>query len=536
MPGPSPLKIKLRLATVWTSATLLPLQTLAQPTIRGTVLAENGRPLPGAVVRIQLTDNLTQTDNTGQFELVQRGEPAVVTLSAWKHLYYDSTSRAQWNGQPVRITLQRYPEKDNPDYKWVSPSEAEGCGKCHGAAIVPQWERQLHAQAATNVLVRTMYSGTDIHGRPEDRLSYRHDFPGVPGNCAACHAPGAAANNPYGVFLDKVAGANALGVHCDFCHKIFDARIPMRGMPGVLSIELRRPPDTSRNLFFGPFDDTLQENDSYLPLQRRSRFCAPCHSHLSWGVPIYFSFPEWFESPYRTKGVECQDCHYTPDGKLSNIAPGHPSSVIRPPNQVPSHNLMGENRTAFIASAITLHLEGRVLSDRFHVTVRGVNSGAGHHFPTGQPMRNAFLVVHATNATGEILPLLKGDLLPVHAGDFAGQPGRFYAKVLEEIPTSYPDRPSRPVRIPAPQWVQTRIRSDTRIPALATEHSVYEFSKPVKGAVKVVARIVYRRAYSCFATLKGWDIPDVPVTSRVITLDPAASRTNSAVISAGEVP
>ena len=263
---------------------------------------------------------------------------------------------------------------------------------------------------------------------------------------------------------------------------------------------------------------SAQDNDSYLLLQTRSRFCAPCHSHRSWGVPIYSSFPEWFESPYRERGVQCQDCHDAPDGKVANVAPGQPSSPHRDPSRVPSHNMMGEDRKTFIGSAVTLRIAAEAFANRIRVTARLTNSGAGHHFPTGQPMRNALLVIRATDARGRRLPLLTGSRLPVYAGDLAGQPGRFYAKILEEIPTNYPDRPSRPIRIPAPQWVQTRIQNDTRIPALATDQSQYEFQKPASGTLRIDARLIYRRTFPSFASLKGWQIPDLCIASQRCTL------------------
>jgi hypothetical protein len=491
----------------------------AQSSVAGTIVNSAGTPVADAIVRIQGTDNVTHTDKSGRFRLARRREPKDIVISAWKHEYYGGGAPAKWGDRDVAIDLQRYPTTDNRDYQWIAPRASEGCVKCHGDSIVPQWENNLHSQAATNVLVRTMYSGTDVNGNKEPRLSHRHDFPGNPGNCAACHAPGAAMDRPYGVFLDEVQGVNRAGVHCDFCHKVFDARIPQPSMPGVLSVELRRPPTSNRNLFFGPFDDTSQDDDSYLPLQTRSRFCAPCHNHRSWGVPIYTSFPEWFESPYRARGTECQDCHNAPDGKVSNVAPTQPSSLNRDPMRVPSHKLMGEDRKAFISSAVTLETAGERLADRIRITIRTTNSGAGHHFPTGQPMRNALVVVCATDDKGNSLPLLKGSLLPVHAGDHAGHPGRFYAKVLEEVPTNYPDRPSRPIRVPAPQWAQTRIQSDTRIPALATDESCFEFSGPKMGRIRVETKLIYRRTFPSFAKLKGWDIPDIPVASETLTID-----------------
>lgn len=496
------------------AAVLPALVASAQSTVRGTVLTEDGDPASSALVRVQTTENFTLTDESGRFVLTRGDEPENIVVAAWKHGYYSSAAvRVAWGDHDVKIVLKPYAAKDHPDYEWIGLHGPEGCAKCHADSIVPQWENNLHSQAATNVLVRTMYSGTDVNGKVEKRLSHRHDFPGNPGNCAACHAPGAAIDRPYGVFLDEVKGVDRAGVHCDFCHKMYDARIPRPGMPGVLSIELRRPPKSGRNLFFGPFDDTPQDNDSYLLLQTRSRFCAPCHSHRSWGVPIYTSFPEWFDSPYRAKGVECQDCHNAPDGKVTNVAPGQPSSPNRHPSHVPSHNMMGENRKAFIGSAVKLQIVGEPLADRIRVTTRLTNSGAGHHFPTGQPMRNALLVIRATDENGRTLPLMKGSSLPVHAGDFAGRPGRFYAKILEEVATNYPDMPSRPIRVPAPQWVQTRIQSDTRIPALATDESCFEFPKPRTGSIHVEANLIYRRTFPSFAELKGWEIPDVLVAS-----------------------
>jgi hypothetical protein len=138
-------------------------------------------------------------------------------------------------------------------------------------------------------------------------------------------------------------------------------------------------------------------------------------------------------------------------------------------------------------------------------------------------MRNAILVVTATDGDGEELPLLGGPRLPSYAGDLEGRPGRFFAKILEEIPTNYPDRLGPPIRIPAPQWVQGRIASDTRIAALETDESSYEFVLPEDGKVHVEARFIYRRAFWSFAQLKGWDIPDILIASNRKLIDAASS-------------
>ena len=488
---------------------------MSPDSIGGTVITGGGQPVPGALVRSHATENLVETDDSGVFTLSRENEDEEIVLTAWKHNYFTTAVKTSWGASEVEIVLEPYHTTDNPEYVWASPYEGDkACAKCHAESIAKQWSANLHSQSVTNALVQTMYSGTDTNGNPESSLSYRDDFPGIPGNCAACHAPGAVADNPYGVFLDRVEGVDALGVHCDFCHKVYDARVPSQGAPGVASMTLRRPSFPGRDIFFGPFGDRAAGDETRLPLISKSRFCAPCHTHESWGVPIYQSFPEWFDSPYREKGVACQDCHNAPDGKTSNFAPGHPLGAERDPGRVPSHNMMGEDRTEFIASAISMVVEPEYQPERLAVTVRVTNSGAGHHFPTGQPMRNAILLVDARDNRGRRLDLLRGDVLPRYAGDLAGQPGRFYAKILEEIRTSYPDRPSRPVRIPAPQWVQTRIQSDTRIPALATDESHYEFAPPDAGEIRLEIRLVYRRTFRSFAEVKGWGIPDILVASR----------------------
>ena len=250
-------------------ALLILIQRLAgavEPTtVSGIVVFTDSQPVEGALVRVQTTENLTYTDESGSFVLERTDEPDQIAVTAWKHNYYSVGVRTAWGDHNIELVLEPYYTVDNPDYQWMPARGENGCTQCHAATIIPQWERNFHSQAATNTLVRTVYSGTDVHGNLEDALSYRYDFPGTPGNCAACHAPGAAANSPYGIFLDEVTGVNADGVQCDFCHKIYNTTVPGPGWPGVLSIEVRRPAQPGRDLFFGPFDDDIEGEDSFLP-------------------------------------------------------------------------------------------------------------------------------------------------------------------------------------------------------------------------------------------------------------------------------
>jgi len=65
---------------------------------------------------------------------------------------------------------------------------------------------------------------------PLELKTYR--FPGTAGNCATCHAPGAAVNKPFTADMNELSGVETEGVFCDFCHKIGNAYLnPATGLP-----------------------------------------------------------------------------------------------------------------------------------------------------------------------------------------------------------------------------------------------------------------------------------------------------------------
>ena len=174
-----------------------------------------------------------------------------------------------------------------------------------------------------------MYDGSDTQGRRGDETryfavkdygtfplppdperpyygpGYRLDFPRTEGNCAACHTPAAAVNAPVNTDPRGLSGTAAEGVSCDFCHKVWEVKLdpatglPRPNAPGVLSMEFRRP-HQGHQFFAGPYDDVAPGEDAFSPLQRESRFCAPCHFGVFWDTVIYNSYGEWLHSPYST--------------------------------------------------------------------------------------------------------------------------------------------------------------------------------------------------------------------------------------------
>jgi hypothetical protein len=112
------------------------------------------------------------------------------------------------------------------------------------------------------------------------------------------------------------------------------------------------------------------------------------------------------------------------------------------------------------------------------------------------------LVVEAKDAQGRPLALRNGPTLPDWAGNYAGQPGQTYAKVLQDEWTG--EAPT------AAYWRPVKIIADTRIPAFGTDRSQYVFdlSAGSSGAT-VEARLYFRRNFQKLMEQKGWTDEDV---------------------------
>ncbi|MFZ5918179.1 MAG: hypothetical protein ACOYZ7_14650 [Chloroflexota bacterium] len=533
-------------------------------TIAGQVVGDDG-PVSGAVVRVQTTAQAAITDTSGHFELATAGlGEGPFNLTAWATGYFCAGPVQALAGQhDIEFHLHAHAAEDNADYAWLpsqhhpGQGEDQGCAACHsrqGADLpftlpVDEWLLDAHSQSAINPRFLTMYNGADVNGhaspltrygvsrdygrfplRPDPNQpyygpGYKLDFPETDGNCAACHTPAASVNAPYGVNPAAVSGVAAEGVPCDFCHKIWDARLdpttglPYPNMPGVLSFEFRRPPP-GHQFFAGPFDDVAPGEDTYSPLQQQSQFCAPCHFGVFWDTVIYNSFGEWLASPYSdpTTGQTCQDCHM-PSLGATHFARPDQGGLERDPATIPSHRMPGALDEQLLQNAVTLAAAAERDRDTVAVEVSLTNDRTGHHVPTDSPLRHLILLVRATDAQGNALPLQDGPSLPdwCGAGDpadgyYAGLPGKAYAKVLEEQWTE--------VSPSGAYWNPTRVLSDNRLAAFETDVSRYTFAAPAAGPVEVSVTLLYRRAFSELMDQKGWDVPDMIMERETLTLAP----------------
>jgi hypothetical protein len=274
-------------------------------------------------------------------------------------------------------------------------------------------------------------------------------------------------------------------------------------MPGVLSFEFRRPAE-SHQLFIGPFDDVAPGEDTFSTLQTESEICAPCHFGLFWDTPIYNSFGEWLVSPYANAESgqmrTCQDCHMPQTG-VERFARPDKDGLRRDPATIFGHKMTGAGDEDLLQNSAELALATERPGDGIRVTATVTNSGAGHHLPTDSPLRQIFLIVAATDEEGRVLSLQSGPTLPDWAGDLAGEPGVYFAKILEQRWTGI---------VPGTAyWMPTRIVEDTRLPALASTTATFEFAAPEDGPVTIEAQLLFRRAFFELMQQKGWDTPDI---------------------------
>jgi hypothetical protein len=530
--------------------------------IRGTVRDDDGT-LAGALVRIQTTNYSTVTGSNGEFELaVPEPFQSPAKLTAWAKGYFiGGPVEASPGGRSVTILLHRHNQRDNPEYDWLPSFRSAGsgenqkCSECHfrgntasGPRLpVDEWLEDAHSKSAINPRFLTMHSGTDISGRrsPSTRFrydddaklvplppdpeapyygpGYRLDNPDHTGDCAACHVPAAAIRMPYNTDPFTALGAEAEGVSCDFCHKIWDVCLnPLTGLPfpekaGVQSYEFRRP-FKGHQFFAGPLDDVAPGEDTHSGLQKTSQFCAPCHFGVLGGIVVYDSFGEWLRSPYsRTEtGKTCQDCHMPSSGAEFFARPDK-GGLKRDPSTIVNHRMPGARDLDLLRNAVSLSLEAKRSPEGIWVRTKVVNDRTGHHVPTDSPLRHLILLVRAFSRDTSELSLEKGSVLPEWCGsgdpadgNYAGLPGKVFVKLLEEIWTG--------VSPAAAYWNPTRIVMDTRLGAFQYDVGEFLFAAPDSGDVRIEAVLVYRRAYKKLMELKGWTDPDIVMETAEVTV------------------
>ena len=539
--------------------------------IQGYVIDEKGSPVPDAVVRVKTTAQYTVTDADGKFYFKGLTKGPAVKLTAWAEGYYiGGGDKVLPGSMNVHILLHKHHDSDNADYAWLPstfhPGEGEnqGCTQCHssvGSEIsvtlpVDEWLLDAHSLSVHNERFLSMYSGTDTAGNqspltrygfsrdygvipllpdldlPYYGPGYKLDFPESAGNCAACHTPLAAIDDPYGVDPTALTGVDAEGISCDFCHKVNDvvlnpeSGLPESNMPGVLSFSFLRPPE-GHQFFAGPLDDVAPGEDTYAPIQKMSQFCAPCHSGVFWDTVIYNSYGEWLESPYSdlASGKTCQSCHMPATGATIFALPEQ-GGEERDPDTIFSHTMPGAKDETLMQNALSMSATARRQNDVLSVEVTLFNDKTGHHVPTDSPLRQLILLVEARSSDNQALQLIEGPIIPdwggigdPSKGYYAGLPGKGYAKILKERWTGF--SPS------GAYWNPTDIVSDNRLAAYESDVSQYKFSLPQENTAIVDIKLYFRRAFIELMDQKNWDsTPDILMEQLVVAVPVESKEQN----------
>jgi hypothetical protein len=266
-----------------------------------------------------------------------------------------------------------------------------------------------------------------------------------------------------------------------------------------------------------------------VPVFSESEFCAPCHYGKFSGVEIYASYKEWLNSSYSQPGENfrsCQDCHMPSPVAIGGSQPAERAACSEANLQFRdfSHNMLrhgpdpdNPSRTIplMVKDAADLRIEGIALGGgQVTFTVKVVNTGAGHKFPTDSPLRHLILRIDAKDANGYPLMQVSGPTIP-RAGDsdLAGFPGEMYANLLKDkdtnsIPTIAYWNPVEPA------WEN----SDTRLKPGEERISQYSFVMPSHGTAVITARLIYRNAFYDLAVKKNWPIIDVDAALRTVTV------------------
>ena len=473
------------LAAMLAAGCILP--SLAQS--EGVVRDESG-PVAGARVGRQGLCERVTTDASGLFRL--RPSAAGRRLVANKEGY-----RIVATDHIGSLMLRGLPTHDHLDYAWIDPhpdpARTNNCANCHDE-IYREWQRSAHARSATNPKFLSIFASVADVAPAQNR-----DQSAV---CATCHAP--TLRSPTLEYdIRQAEDIAKSGIHCDYCHKVADVPIDKLGIRfGRDGMRLLRPSNDDL-ISYGPLDDAVRQGESFccLPVYKESRYCASCHEGVVFGVHAYGTYSEWLESPARLRGQQCQDCHMTPSGKMTNMAPGK-GGIERDPKTLASHDLPGS--AELMRKAVALTAQAKRTQHGLQVEVEVMAQHVGHRVPTGFPDRQLVLIVQAVDSDGRAAPLLDGKRLPASAGKWSGVPGALYAKHLsgEAGPA------------PAPFWSHITKTVDTRlIPEEPNRHS-FIFAD---SARRINVKIYYRRFWQEIADEHGWQDNDSLIAQRELT-------------------
>lgn len=321
-------------------------------------------------------------------------------------------------------------------------SSAELCGSCH-RAIHEAWKSSAHAQAMESRMF-------------QDALELvESDFgTAAKSECLGCHTP-------IGVHLgDKKLKQKVTweGVTCDYCHSMRSVSFQAVNPQAKLEYSLVKS---------GPLKDasSVAHGTVFSPVHTSSEVCAPCHEYTNrQGFAVLTTYSEWKQSSHHAKGVHCQSCHM---GRIEG-AVVDPRVKSRAGAEVNLHEMPGGHSIDQLTKALRVNLTTKRSGDEFEIEVLLANVGAGHHVPTGSPMRRLVLDVRADAYRGD---------------DFSAK--RAYERVVA-------DSAGNPLKLEHVAFFKgAKVLSDTRIAPGEKRTERFSFAVAEGVPVQVKATLTY---------------------------------------------
>jgi len=298
------------------------------------------------------------------------------------------------------------------------------CGECH-VRQYEEWRGSMHAYAALSPVFDFMAAKA------------HRDTAGEVGTfCTGCHTPlGTLAGESGATVAAQRSSLSREGVTCEVCHSAVSHGVPIGNTSLVLDENAPKQ---------GPYaSDAVEGHRSEQnPFSTSPELCGSCHDVFNFpGLYIEEAYTEYLDSPAKTNGDRCQDCHMGAVPGVAGERPMGPSapgaSEEYPDREMTTHKFVGPDysllddfpypddlaasavaQEAYAQEVLTL-LQNAVEIDTVQVhsnggfeqvQVRVRSLTMGHNVPTGfTSERQLWLEVTVTGQSG-VVYFQSGDL------------------------------------------------------------------------------------------------------------------------------
>lgn len=358
-----------------------------------------------------------------------------------------------------------------PRFKSTEFTDPATCGGCH-QEIFAQWQGSMHSNAFTDQLYLKMHEEAS------------HDTGGtIDSYCTGCHTPiGTFSGEVPPTSGPQISEISKKGVQCDFCHTVTNTNFTF----------------SPSKVKQGPFSDSVSSfhETAYSELHTKSEFCGMCHdvNHPTNNLPLEATYTEWKNSSYAAQGIQCQDCHMTPEPGVTKPNPG--TAALGGPErpQIFTHFFAGANASTLAsdqhqklsrenlqaAASVELVPPAPVTpGGNMGLKVQVNNKGAGHYLPTGlTEVREMWLDIVVIDPSGK----------EIYRSGALDENGVIDQKAVI-YRTVFKDKDGQPTLKP---WLAESLLSDHRVPPAGSVTENYSVPLPAGTSMPLTIKATLR--------------------------------------------